>query len=143
MVTKSVCPPASAAGATTLLHAVKELAAHEYSLPASLCPVLEWPRMFIMKIDIEGHEFKALSSAIPWLSAKPPCFVAFEYTKPKRSSAAMVELFLDLGYDAAWMCRRGQFPMDCDAAPWWEKGTETGSKTLHEMIETQIKGTVK
>lgn len=107
---QSDCPPSDAAGATTLLHALEGL--------AKPCPALDWPNIFIAKIDVEGHEFKALSSVVSWLSTKPPCYIFMEYSCGLTSSVAMIELLTDLGYDTAWRPREGEFPDKSD--PWWD-----------------------
>jgi hypothetical protein len=102
------CAVSSGAGATTLEFALR-------GLPK--CSYLYWPRIYIAKIDVEGFEFKAFASvAASWLAEQPPCYIMFEhYNKP--SYTALIELLLNVGYDAAWRTRDGEFPID--TPPWW------------------------
>lgn len=90
----------------------------EYALRGlPTCPHLYWPRIYIAKIDVEGYEFKALSSVVQWLSEQPPCYIMFEhYNRP--SYTALIELFLNVGYDTAWRTRNGEFPHR-STVPWW------------------------
>jgi hypothetical protein len=102
------CAVSSGAGATTLEFALR-------GLPK--CSHLHWPRIYIAKIDVEGFEFKAFASvAASWLAEQPPCYIMFEhYNKP--SYTALIELFLNVGYDAAWRTRNNEFPLN--TPPWW------------------------
>jgi len=63
----SECPAAFIAGGTTFEQALRGLAAP--------CAGLDWPRIYVAKIDIQSYEFKALTSAYQWLSRRPPCFI--------------------------------------------------------------------
>jgi len=136
-VTKSSdCPPSDAAGATTLLHAIKSLAHyhHPSTCPSSSAFDISWPRVFLMKIDVEGHEFKALSSVVPWLHDKPPCYISLEYSVGP-TSTSVLELLVDAGYDAAWRPRENEFPMESD--PYWDG--KNHQESLHKKIGAYIK----
>ena len=119
------CPVVDSAGATTLEHALQGM------IP-SACPNHNWPSIYIIKIDVEGHEFKAISSAISWLSENPPCYVVIEYWK-HNSYVALVELLLDVGYNALWKPKDGNYPLD--SKPWW-----TAARGVD--LQTQLKKSV-
>ena len=70
----SSCPPKSSAGATYFPHALKHLAEH-FKHPSCNNNGNVWPSIYIAKMDIEGSEFSALSSAMDWLQQRPPCYL--------------------------------------------------------------------
>lgn len=125
------CSQSMVAGATTLEHAIQALTCSACSSHSGANR--EFPSIYIMKIDIEGFEFKALSSVVRWLNELPPCYLIFEWWDYMPQHHAMIELFQDLGYDRAWLPRNGNFPGD---TPWWAKET-------HGKLETIIKGAGK
>jgi hypothetical protein len=116
------CAVSSGAGATTLEFALR-------GLPK--CSHLHWPRIYIAKIDVEGFEFKAFASvAASWLAEQPPCYIMFEhYNKP--SYTALIELLLNVGYDAAWRTRDNEFPLD--TPPWWTLAGQ-GDTNFHTLV---------
>ena len=91
---------ADVAGATTLEHAIE-----------SLCPNNTLPRVYILKIDIEGFELKAISSVIStWLARAPPCYFIMEVWQ-QYSYTALIEILLSVvGYDSVWRPFEGEFP---------------------------------
>lgn len=122
------CPPPDAAGATTLAHALRGLTTTTSQQQS--CPEPEWPSIFIAKMDVEGFEFKAISSAIEWLSVKPPCYMIIEYWN-KPSYTALLELLLDVGYDSVWLPREGNTPPD---SAWWSLERD-GRDVLHRRAK--------
>ena len=63
----SYCEPKSSAGATYLPHALKHMAAHFQPMCSKNNNNTTWSSVYIAKLDIEGSEFSALSSAMDWL----------------------------------------------------------------------------
>eukprot|EP00316_Scyphosphaera_apsteinii_P011692 CAMPEP_0119339416 /NCGR_PEP_ID=MMETSP1333-20130426/98206_1 /TAXON_ID=418940 /ORGANISM="Scyphosphaera apsteinii, Strain RCC1455" /LENGTH=428 /DNA_ID=CAMNT_0007350923 /DNA_START=158 /DNA_END=1440 /DNA_ORIENTATION=+ len=65
------------------------------------------PSVFIVKMDIEGHELHALSTIADAWSERPPCFVIIEFTMtgPSQawSNATLRMLVHSTGYDAMWL----------------------------------------
>ena len=73
-------------------------------------------RHLIAKVDIEGHELQALSTASAWLGERPPCFLMLEVQG--QMSAAMAQLLVQAGYDQVWGLHTGLPP----AAPFYQAG---------------------
>jgi len=108
------CQKASdVAGATTLEHAIE-----------SLCQSNTVPKVYILKIDVEGFEFKAISSVISsWLTKTPPCYFVMEFWN-KPSYLAVVETLLTVvGYDAVWRPMNQEYPHNTQ--PWLKGLTGT------------------
>lgn len=84
-----------------------------------------------MKIDIEGFEFKAISSVIStWLTKNPPCYFFMEFWK-QYSHISLIETLLSVvGYDAIWRPAHNEYPNNTE--PWLKdlKGTERELKTI-------------
>mmetsp|Transcript_26934 Transcript_26934/g.27418 ORF Transcript_26934/g.27418 Transcript_26934/m.27418 type:complete len:481 (-) Transcript_26934:144-1586(-) len=109
------------AGATTLEHAIE-----------TLCPSKAVPRVYILKIDVEGFEFKAMSSVVSsWLVASPPCYFVMEFWN-RYSYIALVEtLLLVAGYDAVWRPRKKEFPHN---TPPWISGLTGKQETIEKIV---------
>jgi hypothetical protein len=122
------CAVSSGAGATTLEFALR-------GLPK--CSHLNWPRIYIAKIDVEGFEFKTFASVVAsWLAEQPPCYIMFEhYNKP--SYTALIELLLNVGYDAAWRTRKNEFPVN--TPPWWTLAGQ-GNNDFHTLVSQHTGG---
>lgn len=98
---------ADVAGATTLEHAL-----------GSLCPSSNAiPKAYILKIDIEGYEYRAISSVISnWLAKAPPCYFVMEVWKKNSYKALIETLTTVVGYDAIWRPRENEYPTN--KPPW-------------------------
>ena len=119
---------ADIAGATTLEHAIE-----------SLCPSNTIPKVYILKIDIEGFEFKAISSVISsWLTKAPPCYFAMEVWKNQYSYIALVETLLTVvGYDVVWRPRQREYPHNTEP---WLKGLSGTQKEMREVMSAADSG---
>ncbi len=131
-VESQTCLPFLIAGGTSMSHALQSVA------QLQTCPgKQDWPRIFIAKFDIEGYEFKALSSALEWLAARPPCYIIIEI-RPTPRTTAIHELLLDLGYDSVWRTHRlhthTEFP---PGPPFWSR-SRNHSTTLHQGAEADL-----
>ena len=129
------CLASDAAGATTLEHALQRL-------PIAKSPASEqrWPPIYIAKLDIEGYEFKTMTSAIRWLSESPPCYILTEFSKDSPSHIALAEFLLDIiGYDSVWLPynKDRQFPTN-KTPPWWTKSprASTNGKSNQDLYES-------
>ena len=132
------CKPSLVAGGTLLSHALQSIA------PLQSCPgTQDWPRIYIAKFDIQRFEFKAMTSALDWLSERPPCYIMIETYKEPRTSA-IIELLLDFGYDSVWRThnaypkdeasRHEEFP---PGLPYWSRSRNT-SISLHEAADIDL-----
>ena len=138
------CPPMSSAGATFLPHALRHIkSAYQPSCGGSKSV---WPSVYIAKFDIQGFEFRALTSAIEWLQQRPPCYLLFEVTPGNQQNYALMELVGDLGYDAVWRTidphdnkQPVEFPGKTQA--WWRAGIN--KKSLADAFEADMKGRTK
>lgn len=110
---KMDCPVSDAAGATTLNHAMQHA-----PLGGECSRISEYPLIYIAKIDVEGSEFRALSSIVSWWSQQPPCYVIMEYWWKRTAYISVAELLVDFGYDRLWIPKFGSYPPD---TPLWDK----------------------
>ena len=133
------CQPSLVAGATLLSHALQSIASVQ-----SCAGKQDWPRIYIAKFDIQRFEFKATTSALDWLSERPPCYIMIETYKEHRTSA-IIELLLDFGYDSVWRTHNA-YPKD-DAArheefppgpPYWSRSRNSSTISLHDAADIDL-----
>ena len=112
---------ADVAGATTLGHAIE-----------SLCPSNNTPKVYILKIDVEGFEFKAISSVISsWLIKAPPCYFVMEVMNQYSYIALVETLLAVVGYDAVWRPREREYPHNTQP---WLKGLSGTQKEMGKVM---------
>jgi hypothetical protein len=132
------CSPSLVAGGTLLSHALASIA------PVQTCSgKQDWPRIYIAKFDIQRFEFKAMTSALDWLSDRPPCYIMIETYKEHRTSA-IIELLLDFGYDSVWRTHNA-YPKDeaskhkefPPGPPYWSR-SRNSSISLHDAADIDL-----
>ena len=115
------------AGATTLQNALE-----------SLCPRSSLPKVYILKIDVEGFEFKAISSVVSsWLSMTPPCYFVMEFWNKHSYIALIQTLITAAGYDAVWRPWAQEFP---GVTPPWLSHLTGNQDNIETIVATKPKG---
>ncbi len=100
--------------------------------------------IYIAKFDIQGFEFQALASTIPWLVKNPPCYMMLEFSNKERQNYALMELLVEVvGYDAVWRSSsakmRATVHEQPPSTPHWSK--QSGKK-LWAIYEKDMEGQV-
>ena len=115
------------AGATTLRNALE-----------SLCPRKLFPKVYVLKIDVEGFEFKAISSVVSsWLSQAPSCYFVMEFWN-KHSYIALIQTILTVsGYDAVWRPWAQEFP---GVTPPWLSHLTGTQDNIQTIVATKPNG---
>lgn len=130
---KEICPVGDSAGATTLEQALQSLQSRQQQTVPCPEQTHSWPSIYVAKVDVEGHEFKALSTVVEWLATRPPCYIMTEFWN-QPSYGAMVELLLEVGYDQIWP--GGEYPGS--SPPWWSLQMH-GRDTLQIRLDKYAK----